>query len=62
MTRLIPNVEGSMASLNKAQLFNNPKRYDSDEENSSQRTSPSAGSLSSPYNVAPIHNIQPSIQ
>jgi len=45
-------------SFNKAQLFNNPKRYDSDEENSSQRTSPLYGSLNSPYNVAPIHTIQ----
>jgi len=54
---------GSFANtLNKAQLFNNPKRYDSDEENSSQKTSPVHGSLNSPYNVAPIHSIQSSVQ
>jgi len=48
-------------NFNKAQLFNNPKRYDSDEEtSSSQRTSPLYGSLNSPYNVnSPISTATP---
>jgi len=38
----------------KAQLFNDPKRYDSDDETSSQRTSPLSGSFGSPYPVSTI--------
>jgi len=34
--------------FNKAQLFNDPKRYDSDEETSALKTSPLSGSLPSP--------------
>jgi len=53
------NVLNGSGNLIKADLFNNPLRYDSDEENTPFKSSPSPSSLvygtNSPYSVTPIH-------